>query len=326
MMRNTNDQKEPQPHHDLISNDTITNEKLKRSYLLTHDRQYIYYNEQYHDLCVENKEAINQMRITPKGIHYFTTMTDGGEVLQFIKGSNPIPAYTSSGQIIYVGSKPRILYVKLIPSIPTNDLYNKKPNTVSSDNQDEYSSSYLHQGRQGAGQVQSQQFKNTQKVDLTNKQIFANDSHGRLYAEVERLLWKKGVEFQPKYSKYLLNQTASTKECLESIETFLETIAFYSDYSLQSGVKDHDFADDPESFHIWSYALELLTTNSKVEQITFDVIKHVVNCCLSKKIKLLPEEYSERIKKQSERDHQSNQVLKIGLTMLFRCNIWHNKW
>ena len=56
--------------------------------------------------------------------------------------------------------------------------------------------------------------------------------------------------------------------------------------------------------------MELLTTNSKVEQITFDVIKYVIMCCLSKKIKALPEEYSERIKKQSERDHQSNQVFE----------------
>ena len=301
-----------QHHHDIISSETLTDEQFKRKYLLTHDSECIYFDQNHYDLVAKTKDSNKRKGITPERIKYFTRLEDGEEVLYFMEGSRHIPAYTSTGQTIYVSKTARMLYVKLIPSSnPTSSLHNTITNIVSADNHDDHSSSYPHQGREGGGgKDQIQQFRDTQKVNLTNKQIFANDSHGRLYAEVERLLWKKGVIFLPKYYKYLLSQTASTKECLENIETFLMTIAFYSDYSIQSGVKDHDFPDDPESFKKWNKELQTLTTNSKVEQITFDVIKYVVMCCTLKRIKALPEEYSERIKKQLERDHQSNQVFE----------------
>ena len=299
-----------QPHHDLIwDHHSRPDQELNRNYLYTRDREEIILDRNQLCLVARNERTGSQNPIVQEGIKYCSsTMNDGSEALHFYNGPNSLLtlANTNSGQIIYVSKSTGKLFVNLLDSPQAGGGDIRETKKWSEDNQYGYSSQY--NDKQVNGQTQTQKVKDTQKVDVTNKQIFANDTFGRLYAEIERLFLKKGVQINTKYHNYLLNQTASTKECLENIETSLMTIAFYSEYSLRAGVQDHNFADDPVSFENWSEAIKTLIIKLNIEPITVDVIKFVISCCKSKTIKPLPQEYSERIQKQAERDQASNQV------------------
>ena len=153
-----------------------------------------------------------------------------------------------------------------------------------------------------------QTLKETQKVDLAQKQLYANDASGRLYAEIERYLKMSGSKLYPKYEAYFIQRIITKNESLQNIESFLLSISFYSEYSNQNRIADHSFADDPNSFYLWKSELIQLCDSRLIDAIGEKVLKHAIDCCINKRITPLPKEVSESIMSTKARQKAANEV------------------
>ena len=148
-----------------------------------------------------------------------------------------------------------------------------------------------------------------QKVNLTQKQILANDMSGRLYGEIERLFQLCRVPISPQYGAYLIHKPSTLQDSMLNIEGFLRSLSFYSDYSSHLQVEDHKFAEDPQTFELWK-ALLTQISHSREFEVAKEVLTHAINCASDGKIKRLPLEVSEKVMKKGMRDSLAKNVVK----------------
>lgn len=140
-------------------------------------------------------------------------------------------------------------------------------------------------------------------------QIYAYESLGRLLGQVEVLLENIGCKLAIEYHQYVQIQTNDNRMCMVNIQSSLKTLYGFHLYSQNEKLKHFDFPDLPEKIKEWQNIADKLKNTSPQHLLEQQILSHVVNCLIDKKIEILPAHVSNNFIEQLVADEEESGLI-----------------